>query len=397
MAIEPLRFLVVEDHGFQRWLICDLLRRLGAASVQAVGDGGAALQVLAQDPTIDIVVSDLDMPGVDGMALFRQMVERGHRAGVLILSAQEPALLATVEAMARAYGVNLLATIAKPLSAARIESAVALHKPSAAGGTARAQRTITRDEIAAGMRRGEFEAFFQPKAEVRTGDIQGAEALVRWHHPYLGCVSPAGFMETVETTGLIDELTLLVARQAFAACRSWQDQGHDMGVSVNLSALSFSDVTLADRMTDLTVAAGIEQRYVTFEITETAASGDLGPKLENISRLRMRGFELSIDDFGTGYSSMHRLSLIPFTELKIDQSFVRSAVHDTQSRLLVESSINLAYKMGIRAVAEGVETKAQWEMLLGHGCPSAQGHFIARPMPAGELLDWLGKRRSDCA
>ena len=201
----------------------------------------------------------------------------------------------------------------------------------------------------------------------------------------------------MESHDLIDELTQGTVVEAVRNCRAWHDLGFDLTVAVNLSPLSLSDTSLAERMTALVAEAGLEPRHVVFEIAESAATREVGKTLENLTRLRMKGFGLSIDDFGTGYSSMQRLSRIPFTELKIDQSFVRKAASDPASRAIVESSLELARKLRIPSVAEGVESRTEWEMLMALGCSLAQGYFIGRPMGAVEFLEWLRKPRQEYA
>ena len=384
--IAGLRILLVEDHGFQRWLMTDLLNGLGARAIEAVADGKAALNALGAGEAFDLVVSDLDMPGVDGMELFRRMAEEGHRAGLIVVSAHEPHLLATVEAMAREYRLNFVATIPKPLTATKFEAALAAFVPAS-----RLEKT------GPSFTGEEFTAFFQPKVQIPSGRVHGVEALARWLHPYRGIVPPAAFLGVVESTDLMGTLTERIVRDSLAACRSWSESGKEISVAVNLSAALLSDPGLADRMTALAAEAGVEPRQVTFEITESAAGQHMGKELENLSRLRMRGFELSIDDFGTGYSSMQRLSNVPFTELKVDQLFVRNAERDAASLAIVDSSIQLANRLGMRSVAEGVETQAQWKMLLGMGCGFAQGHFIGEAMDGMRFIEWLEERERGCA
>ena len=160
-------------------------------------------------------------------------------------------------------------------------------------------------------------------------------------------------------------------------------------MSVNLSLKSLADVHLADRVTDLVRSQELDPRHVVLEVTESAATTDVGKALENLARLRMKGFGLSIDDYGTGYSSMQQLTRIAFTELKIDQSFVTNAAKQESARVILESSLEMAKKLNMTAVAEGVETQADWNLLRQLGCDLAQGYFIARPMEAGAYLDWV--------
>ena len=169
--------------------------------------------------------------------------------------------------------------------------------------------------------------------------------------------------------------------------------GRELVLEVNISARTMSDPEFALHVQKELTATGIEPARLIFEVTESAMAADIGRALENLSRLRVKGFGLSLDDYGTGYSSMQQLARIPFTELKIDQSFVRNAATRPSDRAMLESSLEIAQKLGIVAVAEGVESQAEWDMLREMGCGLAQGYFIAHPMGAHEFLDWLAARR----
>jgi EAL domain-containing protein (putative c-di-GMP-specific phosphodiesterase class I)/CheY-like chemotaxis protein len=387
-----LRFLVVEDHGFQRWMAGNLLQGLGATAVYTAADGQAALDILATiDPPVDIIISDLDMPGMDGMEFIRHIGERGSGVSLILMSSLDSSLVASVEGMATAYGVHLLGAIKKPATAKKIQEAVSRH--TLARKPERAAVDVTAEEVATGLRMGQFEAYFQPKVDMKTRTTCGAEAIARWRHPEKGVISPKAFIASLEGSGLVDELTRCITQSAARNCRLWRSAGADMSVSVNLSLVSLADVTLADRMLQVVEGEGLEPRHLIFEVTESAATSDVGRTLENLSRLRMKGFGLSIDDYGTGYSSMSRLSRIPFTELKIDQSFVKNAAHHPSSRAMLESSLEMALKLGIVAVAEGVETQVEWDLVRQMGCHVGQGYYIARPMEARQFIDWLHMNR----
>uniref|UniRef100_UPI00261E902C EAL domain-containing protein n=1 Tax=Ferrovum sp. TaxID=2609467 RepID=UPI00261E902C len=173
-----------------------------------------------------------------------------------------------------------------------------------------------------------------------------------------------------------------------AACRTLQDKGHSLVISVNLSLTSLTDITLADRVTQLVLDAGVDPHAIVLEVTESAAMTDVAHALENLARLRMHGFGLSIDDFGTGYASMQQLMRIAFSELKIDQSFVKDIAHNEALRIVVESSISLARKLRVKSVAEGVETRQDWDTLKSLDCDIAQGYFIAKPMNLDAFMDY---------
>jgi len=214
----------------------------------------------------------------------------------------------------------------------------------------------------------------------------GAEALARWLHPVRGIVGPYAFIEKLEETGNLDRLTFGILDAAARACRQWQDAGMEMTVSVNLSLRSLAMTNLADRITETVKSQGLYPSRVTLEITESAAMTDIAPALENLARLRLRGFGLAIDDFGTGFSSIQQLARIAFTELKIDRSFVSGMTENRESRAIVEASIDMARRLGISSVAEGIETQAEWNLLRNAGCNIGQGYFISRPVDGDGFL-----------
>ena len=300
--------------------------------------------------------------------------------------------------MAKAYDVALLGAIQKPLTAKKLHTVlVSLQARDEPDMPSVIPPLVSPSEVERALRMAEFETHFHPKVDMRTGRVRGAEALVRWRHPTEGLLAPSVFMSAIEDGGWIEALTHAVVADAVRNCVEWRKAGIAADVSVNLTPALLSNVMLADRMAGLVGESGLEPKHVTFEVTESAAVRDEGPALENLSRLRMKGFGLSIDDYGTGYSSMERLARIPFTELKIDQGFVRKATTDASSRAMVESSLELARKLSIVAVAEGVESLAQWSLLLALGCELAQGHYISAPLGAQEFPRWARTRAQAAA
>ena len=387
-----LCFLVAEDHEFQRSMMVEMLESLGARAVYEAGDGQSAMEITRElDYPFDIIVTDIDMPGMDGMAFIRRLGEAKVGASLIITSSLDRSLLDTIETMSAAYGMRLLGTVEKPPTPERFAEMIALHwqaKPN----PERLKLSVSvfnLEEVLAGLRAEEFEPFYQPKIDLRTGRVKGAEALARWRHPSSGIVSPYAFLGLLEESGQISELTWVMLAQAARQCHGWRDDGLDLNVSVNLSVKQLADPAIADAVTWQVTSQGLEPRHMILEITESAAMTDVGRVLENLTRLRMKGFGLSIDDYGTGYSSMQQLTRIPFTELKIDQSFVMHAAHQESSRMILESSLDMARKLGITSVAEGAETREDWNLLRECGCDLAQGFYIARPMEADSFPDWV--------
>jgi EAL domain-containing protein (putative c-di-GMP-specific phosphodiesterase class I)/AmiR/NasT family two-component response regulator len=392
MLTTDLAFLVAEDHDFERKTLVRMLAGLGARQVHEAPDGHAALGIV-RNPScqVDIVICDLDMPGMDGMEFLRHLGQAGNRTSVILASGLERSLIASVATMTEAYGIHLLGVVEKPLTPAKLKPLILLHA-TARNSPARVEGAGTPfllSEIATGLRNGEFEPFFQPKVDLATGMVKGAEALARWRHPEKGIIAPYAFVKLLEDGGMIGDLTWCMLEKAAAACLEWRSAGLEATVSVNLSLKSLDDVSVADRVTALVRSQNLDPRHMILEVTESAATTDVGVALENLARLRMKGFGLSIDDYGTGYSSMRQLARIAFSELKVDQSFVMNAAKENSARLILESSLSLARKLRITSVAEGVETGTDFQMLRRLRCDVAQGYFIARPMEGSAYLDWV--------
>ena len=392
IPFDDLNFLIAEDHDFQRRALARMLEGLGAKRVHQASDGHGALKVIeAPGLPIDIVISDLDMPGMDGMEFIRRLGEGTRRVSLIVSSALDRNLLASVATMARAYGVNLLGVVEKPLTPGKLEALVRLYRSPTSEGDAlkTGDPAFGLEEIVAGIQNDEFEPYLQPKIELATGLIVGAESLARWRHPRHGIVGPYAFIRLLEDNNRIDELTWVMLGKAAAFCSNWRATGMDATVSVNLSFKSLGETHVAERVTELVRSQNLEPRHMVLEVTESAAATEGGKALENLARLRMKGFGLSIDDYGTGYSSMKQLTRISFTEIKIDQSFVTNAAAQTSARVILESSLEMARKLDITSVAEGVETRADYHLLCQLRCDIAQGYFIARPMERTAFLDWV--------
>ncbi len=401
MQISNLRFLVAEDHRFQRNALVSMLMRLGAREVHEAADGGAAMEIVRDvNRPVDIIISDLDMPGMDGMEFVRHLGEVNVDVSLILASGLERSLLTSVEMMTEAYGITLLGVIEKPANPQKLQTLIERYQSTQAKLDRRQTKldrrqkpgpTFTLDEITRGLRNGEFEPYFQPKVELATGQLKGAEALARWRHPEWGVVAPYAFIQPLESNGLIDELTWVMLSKVAAFWSDCCSKGLDASVSVNLSLTSLNDIHLADRVVELVRNQKLNARHMILEVTESAATTDVGKALENLARLRMKGFGLAIDDYGTGYSSMQQLSRIAFTELKIDRSFVLNASKQLSAKVILGSSLDMAKKLNIAAVAEGVETQEDWDLLCELGCDLAQGYFIAKPMEAEAFLDWMSQ------
>ena len=392
MENRQLHFLVAEGEMAQRQALADILVHLGAGRITQVPDGHTALRHFDDgiNPAVDVGIIDLALPGMDGLELIRRLSEARCRAGIVIIGAQSNAVLFSVETMALAYGINLLGTIAKPVSPARLTelvenyTAVPLAPPVGVAG-----RTFTFAEVGRGLQARQFDPYFQPKIELETGQVKGLEMFARWRHPQHGVLGPASFIKALEDNNRVDFLDWSMIEKSVAACRTLHDQGIPISFSINVDQATLAHPQFIEQMTACLQRHRILADYITFEMTESAVLTTDPHFLERLLRLRMMGFGLAIDDYGTGRSNLQLLARIPFSELKIDRSFVDGASKKQAIGTVLRSCLGLARSLERRSVAVGVETKQDWDFLQGLGCTYAQGYYIAKPMPVEEFPGWL--------
>jgi EAL domain-containing protein (putative c-di-GMP-specific phosphodiesterase class I) len=383
--------LVVDDDDFVRSLLLRQLAALGFTRVDGADSVSAACQRLASAERYDVVLCDLVMPGADGVELLREIATLQAGAALLLVSRADHKTLRSVEELARGRGLWVLGALRKPVALPDLRG---LLMRLAGGAPARAPSAGAIDpaELDAALRAGAIQAYVQPKVGVRDRALVGVEALARWPRAGAPPVSPEVFVAVAERHGLIDALTENVARQALQACGAWKRDGLCTRVAINVAMVSLSRLQLPETLAALAAASGVEPWQVTVEVTESGVMADPVTALDVLTRLRLRGFELAIDDFGAGYSSLKQLQRVPFNELKVDMSFVRPMLEDREARHIVESSVRLARELGLRSVAEGVESEGHLVQLEQIGCDVAQGFFIARPLPAAQLPAWARSR-----
>jgi EAL domain-containing protein (putative c-di-GMP-specific phosphodiesterase class I)/FixJ family two-component response regulator len=380
--------LIVDDDDTSRRLAHAHLKKLGIPLIHEAESGESALALLAAERSmIDVIICDLKMPTIDGMRLLGMISESGIAPAIIISSAIDEKIIRSVELMAGAHGFDVLGLLPKPAGIDTLRSLLAKHRVLAMTEREPASQ-VDVAEIGAALASGAIEAYFQPKTELATGRVCGAEALVRWRHPIEGILAPAQFLHLINAAGEMQRMTWLMIESAVAWCKQWRMHGREVNVSVNLSIAAISDSQFPTAVHDLIRNAGLTPDCLIFEVTETNAMHDVAGWLEAFTRLRMHGFGISLDDFGVGFSSLQQLSRIPFTEMKLDRSFVTGAHDRPHLRTVVESTVGLARKLGLRVVGEGVETLEDWRLLREIGADIAQGHFIAKPLPGKDFEGW---------
>jgi EAL domain-containing protein (putative c-di-GMP-specific phosphodiesterase class I)/CheY-like chemotaxis protein len=392
MEIASMHFLVAEGEPVQRELLLGMLRHLGAQHITTASDGLSALRLLeiGLQPPVNIVLMDLSLPGMDGLEVIRRLAEVDCRAGIIVIGAHSADVLFSVETMAEAYGVDMLGSSPKPLTSARLEELCANYaEPSTAPEPEPDHPEFTFAEVGRGLQAREFDPFFQPKIELETGAVKGLEMFARWRHPQYGVLGPSAFVPVLESVRRIDFLDWSMIEKSVAACRHLHDKGIPISFSINVDPSTLSHPQFIAQITACLERHRILPDYITFEITESSVLTTNPHFLERLLRLRMLGFGLAIDDYGTGRSNLQLLAAIPFSELKIDRSFVDGASRKRAISTVLKSYLGLARSLSRQACAVGVETKRDWDFLQELGCTYAQGYYIASPMPVEDIPGWL--------
>jgi EAL domain-containing protein (putative c-di-GMP-specific phosphodiesterase class I)/CheY-like chemotaxis protein len=391
MDIGHLHFLVAEADPSQRLTLVELLGSLGASQVTEVADGHTALRCFQDSftPTVDVALVDLALPGMDGLELIRHLAAKKCRARLIVVGAQSSNLMFSVETMAQAYGFELLGALTKPVSAARLQALLENYVPARLTTSHDKGPSFTFSDVGIGMQAGQFEPFFQPKIELETGQVKGLEAFARWRHPEHGVLGPGSFIDALERNNRIDFLDWSMIERSVKACRSFHDQGMPITISINLAPETLAHPAFMQQISACVGRHRVMPDFITFEMPESSALTTDPSFLERLVRLRMAGYGLAIDDYGTGRSNLQLLARIPFSELKIDRSFVDGASKKRALGTVLSSCLGLARSLDRMSVAVGVETKQDWDFLQGLGCTYAQGYHIASPMEAAAFPGWL--------
>jgi EAL domain-containing protein (putative c-di-GMP-specific phosphodiesterase class I)/DNA-binding CsgD family transcriptional regulator/CheY-like chemotaxis protein len=375
-----MRVLVFDDDAVAGRLVTRIATMSGMDAM-AVTNAAAFAQHMETDPP-QVIVLDLQLGDTDGVQQLHVLAERQYAGSLILISGFDAKVLETASTLARSFGLKVEATLEKPLRATALQQILErLHSAGQSQSTERILAAIVNDELSLD---------FQPVVTCNPPKLKKLEALVRWDHPGLGRIPPDEFLPVAERdSGTIDALTEWVIGAAIEAYGVLAELGISVPLAVNISARNLHDLTFPDRLERRLRDSGMPARHMCLEITETAAFGDSGSSMDILTRLRLKGMLLSIDDFGVGYSSLKMLRQMPFTEIKIDQSFIRDITTSRDSRAIAKSIIDLAANMEMLCVAEGIETKAAADLVEQLGVCGLQGYFIAYPMPVETVSAWL--------
>jgi len=387
--LSELSILLVDDEAFVLNLTKRVLNKMGIDKVETANDGEDALQFLDNTEELpQLMICDLNMPGMDGVALLRHLGERSMKMGIIFVSGEDQRILQTAEALGKSHDLYILGSIQKPIKSEPLVKLLNNFEQDITAVSMRRIEPVTEKELLAGINGDAIELVYQPKVSISEKRLMGVEALARWRHPERGMLGPGAFIPLAEELGQIDILTDAVLHKAMAQGGEWRAEGSDIGISVNYSVDSLNRLDLPEYIVSIAEEQGMDPKRVTIEVTESRLMRDINSTIEILTRLRLKGLGLSIDDFGTGHSSMEQLKRVPFTELKIDRAFVNGASDDPSTRAILESSVLLGKGLDLKLVAEGTETQDDWNLVAALGCDEVQGYFVAKPMPGDDILTW---------
>ena len=351
----------------------------------------AALEAELTNPLVAAVVVDLTGPRSGGFELLERVANAPARPQIIVVTALDAKTVDSLRRLGSTKGLNLR-VFRKDDEAKLLRSCLAeLEKREV---------TFTPEHLDEAIEREYIHVEYQPKVPLVAGDEECAvEALCRLRHPHFGNIFPDQFIPIAEKNGLIARLTDSVVCQAFRDLAVWQEQGLAVRLALNVSPELLKNGEWCEQFMRRCHEFGIQPERITLEITESSSGATLDVALDVLTRLRLKGFLLSIDDFGTGFSSLATLYKLPFSELKIDKSFTFDLQKSAEARALIESTIGMAQRLGLKVVAEGVETEAVFRELRSMGCQHAQGYFISKSLPPGEVpqffTGWASLMKSD--
>jgi EAL domain-containing protein (putative c-di-GMP-specific phosphodiesterase class I)/ActR/RegA family two-component response regulator len=388
-ALKPTLLLLDDDEQMLE-ITSHLLRELGYPRVLTASTAAEALLHLDHEPGgADIVICDLYLPGANGIDFLKTLNAGQFRGSIILLSGASQRVMTTVSRLVDGSRLSVMGTLNKPPDRAALAELLGSWEPPLRFPSIRVPRIFNASEVHKANRERQWLLHYQPQVSLRTGEVTGFEALVRWRHPEYGIVYPDQFMGIAEESGAIDALTAWVAEEALRAQSEWRRGGQPLQIAINVSMESLNSPDFGRRFAALVARSGDRPEAVTLEITESRLMAASTIPLENLAQLGLHQFPLSIDDFGTGHSSLARLRDLPFTEVKIDRSFVHGAGDNPILGPILEGALHMARQLELRTVAEGVETEADWNFLRTLPCELAQGYFIGRPIPAEQIDDWL--------
>ncbi len=382
-VLGPRVVMVVEDHDFQRRTALALLGRMGVGTLLEAADGRAALELLTEISPPDVIICDIDMPGMDGVEFIRHVARRGLATAVAIASGLDRSMLETVRAVAEGYGLQVLGAVEKPLTARVLTDLLAAYQPTAAVAERDEVRRLSVAEMERGLAGGWIVAHLDPIADLSTGRIVAAELVPRWREPGTAIVHGASFTASLETPEMTERFSDHLVGLGSDAARELGQSGLPLEIVIRLPHARLADAELADRLAGLVRSGGADPRRVVLTIGASALPGGAAVALDVLARLRLKGFGLWLDVVGPAT----RLDQIPLTGARLAASLIKRAVGDAAGAASLQEAVDHARSRRLIAVGSGCTSSAEFDLLLEVGASHAQGAFLASPMSTQELAD----------
>jgi EAL domain-containing protein (putative c-di-GMP-specific phosphodiesterase class I)/FixJ family two-component response regulator len=384
--------VLLDDDPFMLKLLTHMLAHLGYTRVAACESGERALaQVRGTQEVVDLILLDINMPGMDGVEFIRRLVECQYGGSVILVSGENSRILESVERLIEAHRLTALGCLQKPVKPDELATLMSTLKPSIGHRSLAGviQHSYSAEQLRAAISQGQLVNYYQPKVAIATREVVGMESLVRWRHPVDGLIFPDQFLGLATEHGLLTQITGAVLGDAMRQAKAWAQAGYHLPVAVNISMDDLIALDFPDAAEALAASVGIAPQLLTLEVTERQVMRQLSTALDVLSRLSLKRFRLSIDDFGTGHSSLAQLRDLPFDELKVDRGFVHGASSDGTCAAICDASLRMAHQLGMQVVGEGIEDRDDWNFLSKLKCDVGQGYFIAKPMPAADVVGWI--------
>ncbi|GLX83401.1 EAL domain-containing response regulator [Thalassotalea eurytherma] len=387
-----MNLLLIDDDKDFSSFFSEALRTVGACC-QVITDPRAVLSFdLAET---DHIVIDLSMPNLDGLQVLRFLKDINFAGYISVTSGQAMPLLESAKEICQLHNLNFHTILQKPFDIGFLDE---LLEPPQFTSVSRAEQKSDNNlscrlatKFSNALKSGEIDVYFQPKINLETNEITGLEALARWQLAGV-FVPPEHFIALAENYNLIGQLTNQIVEKSLSHFARFITFNRQLGLSINLSSVELCQQDLPDFLFEKVTVYGLSPHMITLEITETVLLEKNSVSLEILARFRLMGFQLSIDDFGSGYSSVNMLQNGPFTELKIDKVFIQSMHSTDKSKIIVQSIVDLAKKLELKIVAEGIETRQDLQEVIKAGCKYGQGYFFSKPINATHvttcLLNW---------
>lgn len=381
------RILAVDNSAQLQEALTGFLR--GMDFLVAGANGASQAFDILKTERFDVVVAAHLLSDSDGFKLIEAISTLNYSPSIILVHDGDALERQRIREHALAYSVDLLGSLSAPITRDAIRSALSDVANLGGSDMEGARSGIAESEFMRGLMTDGLSPVFQPKVNLRNGKVVGAEAFARWNAPGGGLLSAGAVIKVAREKGYMDVLTYRMLELALQQQGKWRKEGKDVPLSINASSENLRKTDLADVVTGLAEQFDVEPSKVRLEITESDFEVDQRVPLENLGRLHARGFGLGLDDFGGGFATLMRLDSIPFDELVIDRAFLARASEQKTARLIIESAVDLAKKLGLTATVEGVETEAQLRFAKEIGADVAQGYFIGKPMSANEFLIWI--------